>query len=113
MLNKPPRVLLSALSSVQAKHIRHGHNLGNHIQAMLSKYPAIAETYTHQGQENDQLFQASYNHVRGDTYTKCDRGQVQHRPKRINDEPEIHYGNIASGDEVIKDFGRLVGTRLV
>jgi hypothetical protein len=39
-----------------------------------------------------------------ETCVKCDRSRlVSNRPYRADDGPQIHYGNIASGDQVVKD----------
>ena len=103
-LNKPPRPLRSAVTGLEAQHIMVGHNLQEHLDKMASKYPRMAKSYGRQGSAEDQLFEASYGHVKGNsTCAQCDRGRVQLRPERGDEQPEIHYGNIASGNSVVKD----------
>jgi nucleoside phosphorylase len=103
-LNKPPRPLQSAVTGLEAQHLMVGHNLQKHLDEMLEKYPRMAKSYGRQGSAEDQLFEASYSHVKGNsTCAQCDRGRVQHRSERGDEQPEIHYGNIASGNSVIKD----------
>jgi hypothetical protein len=71
---------------------------------MLSNNPYMAEEYRCPGQEQDVLFEASYSHAAGDTCIECNRSRlVRNRQHRKDDRPRIHYGNIASGDEVVKD----------
>jgi nucleoside phosphorylase len=103
-LNKPPRPLLGAVQALKAKHRRKGSEVPRHLEEMLVNNPVMAMEYGHQGQEHDELFEASYSHPSGDTCDQCDRSRlVQRLPKRKDDQPKIHYGNIASGDEVVKD----------
>jgi hypothetical protein len=103
-LKKPPRPLLNAVQSLKARHILRDSEVGVHLATMFVKYPRLADKFGHQGQENDQLFEASYGHTDGNTCVKCDRSRlVSNRPYRADDGPQIHYGNIASGDQVVKD----------
>jgi len=102
-LNKPPRPLLSAVQSLKARHILRDSEVNEHLAAMFGKYPRLADTFGHQGQEYDELFEASYGHAAGSTCAECDRSRLCNRPLRPDDHPQIHYGNIASGDQVVKD----------
>lgn len=103
-LNKPPPQLLHAVQSLRAKHLRRGNELDKHLVEMLSKYPNMKQgNFVHQGRDNDQLFEASYDHIAGKVCTDCARSHLVPRAERKNDRPELHYGNIASGNEVIKD----------
>lgn len=103
-LNKPPKVLLNALQKLQTQHIKRGSNLQEYLSQMAERMPHMAETFGHQGAQNDHLFQATYDHEDGETCDACDNDQlVECSPKRMSNEPKIHYGNIASGDEVMKD----------
>jgi nucleoside phosphorylase len=64
----------------------------------------MAETFGYQGAEHDQLYRPTYDHQSGETCDECDNSQVIERlPARTSSAPKIHYGNIASGNEVMKD----------
>lgn len=104
-LNKPPKVLLNALQALQRKHIMRGNNIQSHLSKMAENKPYMAQTFTYQGPENDQLFQAQYFHRAGEDCDLCDRSQLVERCPHVRTEsaPRIHYGNIASGNEVMKD----------
>ena len=53
--------------------------------------------------EQDRLFNPAYDHPQDeDTCTKCDEVQLIHRDLRTSDKPGIHYGLIASGNQVMK-----------
>lgn len=52
----------------------------------------------------DRLFHAEYDHEPTATSCdKCDKSNIVQRSMRISDDPEIHYGAIASGNQVMKD----------
>jgi nucleoside phosphorylase len=48
------------------------------------------------------LFEAIYDHEGDETCDSCDTKSVVQRPVRKGSAPRIHYGNIASGNEVMK-----------
>ena len=102
-LNKPPRPLLNAVQSLKARHMLRDSEVKEYLAVMLAKYPKLADKFGHQGQEHDELFEASYGHAAGSTCAACDRSRRCNRPVRPDDHPQIHYGNIASGDQVVKD----------
>ena len=105
-LNKPPRPLLGAVQSLKARHMLKESEVNRHLEEMLAKYPRMVEKFGHQGQEHDELFEAGYSHREGDSCDRCDRARlVKRTPQRRDDRPRIHYGNIASGDAVVKDAG--------
>lgn len=102
-LNRPPDVLLSALASIQAKHILEDDS-AKHLSEMIARYPKLRATCTYQGSENDHLFEAEYDHPPGlPTCAKCDPSRVVQRLERMDDGPVIHYGLIASGNQVMRD----------
>jgi nucleoside phosphorylase len=102
-LNKPPRPLLNAVQDIKTKHITDEHVLAKHLSKMLRDKPKMAQMFTYQGTEHDNLYQSGYGHIRGETCEGCDIGQIVKRKLRITSDPQIHYGNIASGNEVMKD----------
>ncbi|KAK3650355.1 hypothetical protein LTR56_006331 [Elasticomyces elasticus] len=102
-LNKPPLPLLSAVSALKSNRRRLGSGVHLHFQEMISKFPPMQEEYSSPGQEHDILFEAGYPHESGNTCVDCNRSRRIQRPQRKDDEPRTHYGNIASGDQVVKD----------
>src|SRR5436190_22370524 len=89
-LNKPPHVLLHALQSMKTRHFKEGDKLPESLQRMSS---FMAETSRYQGAEQDQLFEAAYDHEGDETCDKCDFQKVVARLPRTNSAPRIHYGN--------------------
>ncbi|KAL4880757.1 hypothetical protein BJY04DRAFT_218914 [Aspergillus karnatakaensis] len=109
MLNKPPEVLLTALSNLQAKHFMEGHRIQTTIQHMMTSYPVMSFQYGRPPIETDRLFRSEYDHPQNQpTCLLCDVEQIIPRSNRHHDasrQPYIHYGLVASGDQVVKHGG--------
>ncbi|KAK8179643.1 nucleoside phosphorylase domain-containing protein [Phyllosticta citribraziliensis] len=105
-LSKPPKKLLAAVQSLQAKHEGEDSRIPALIEEAFQKYPKLKRSnpgYSFQGAENDNLFQSDYEHAGGTKCTNCRKDRTIFREERVEPEqPRIHYGMIASGDSVIK-----------
>jgi nucleoside phosphorylase len=102
-LDKPPPVLLNALQELKTVEITDGVNLAASLSLMVQNKPRMGRTYRYQGADQDELFEAAYDHEGDETCDECDSKFVVKRPARDDFTPRIHYGNIASGNEVVKD----------
>jgi nucleoside phosphorylase len=106
-LNKPPRELLNAVQGLRSSHGRKGDTLHVHLEKMLEDNPKMRDegNFVYQGHENDVLYEATYRHENENVKTcaQCARSRIVTREERVDDRPRIHYGNIASGNEVVKD----------
>ncbi|KAJ5898084.1 hypothetical protein N7504_008372 [Penicillium tannophilum] len=106
MLNRPPKVLLTALATIQAHHLTEDSRVVEFISDIDNKIPQRkAAEFTRPTQE-DCLYQAGYDHGESNTCVDCDPSKVISRPSRDYDEPVIHYGLIASANRVMKN-GRM------
>ncbi|KAF4954526.1 hypothetical protein FGADI_5207 [Fusarium gaditjirri] len=96
---RPPQALLTAVSKVEASH-----NEGQvRMLEVLYNTAARLTRYAHPMLE-DCLFQSNFNHTSpGTNCDGCDRTQLAPRQIRQNTNPVIHYGRVASGNQVIKD----------
>jgi len=101
-LNSAPTFLLTAVSDLKSKHLQKGNEILKHVSQMIGKHPAMQPQYEYQGTQHDRLFKASYAHGAGSTCAECDTNQLLHRGL-ARQSPKIHYGLIASGNQVIKD----------
>ncbi|KAJ5546496.1 hypothetical protein N7494_004081 [Penicillium frequentans] len=106
MLNRPPKVLLTALATIQAHHLIEDSRVVEFISDIDNKIPRHkAATFTRPTQE-DYLYQAEYDHGASDTCVDCDPSKLISRPSRDYSEPVIHYGLIGSANRVMKN-GRM------
>ncbi|KAJ6255791.1 hypothetical protein Dda_9472 [Drechslerella dactyloides] len=104
-LNAPPSILLSAVASIKA---RNQAELGKKISGTAEEVGEKDMRFHHPGPDTDRLFRADYNHVtsegrHSDTCRSCDASKAVSRPERQYDHPYIHYGIIASGNQVMRD----------
>jgi nucleoside phosphorylase len=98
-LNSPPQILLSAVSAVRAKEIGGESTLSHHVST-LEHIPAFQRLRA----GPDLLFKAACNHKHGATCDQCSVEIQQPRPERERGvEVTVHYGTIASGNQVMKD----------
>ena len=104
LLNKPPDVLLNAVASLKARHIVDEPVLSRHLAEMGLKFSRLRMASTYPGLEHDQLFEADYGHpVGAPSCADCHIDRVVRRPDRDDYSPVIHYGLIASGNQVMRD----------
>ncbi|KAJ3334171.1 hypothetical protein HDU93_008096, partial [Gonapodya sp. JEL0774] len=99
-LNSPPRLLLNAVSQIQANHLAGDIRLAEHLEK-LRRLPV----FNRETAGPDILFHPTYNHERGHhTCGSCNPiMQVTSRPDRMGVDPVVHYGLIASGNQDMKD----------
>ncbi|KAK6527688.1 hypothetical protein TWF694_004669 [Orbilia ellipsospora] len=102
-LKKPPAVLMANVHKLEAEHRVMGSQIMTYLSEMLNKYPMMEDEYSFPGADQDQLFEADYNHEGGKTCRKCDPDRTVERTRRKRATPRIHYGTIGSANEVIKD----------
>lgn len=106
-LNKPPNIVLNAVSRLQANHARGHHKIPGLLLKMVSENPTMAAKFQHQGFEKDRLFKSDVVHVEGRKSCKacCGPNNVNlvRRRDRSDIAPMIHYGTIGSADQVMKD----------
>ncbi|RDW58733.1 hypothetical protein BP6252_13209 [Coleophoma cylindrospora] len=101
-LDKPPQVLLHALQELKVFDLTDGVDIEEHLSFMFTNKPRMRQTYRYQGADYDQLFEATYDHEGHETCDECDPMRTVQRNARDDSTPKIHFGNIASGNEVLK-----------
>jgi nucleoside phosphorylase len=95
-MNKAPDVLRTAAGLLQRRHKRKP---GQYISMMDND-----EVKWHAPRpDEDNLFFATYVHEGEKSCEDCDKIHLRHRPRRTDPTPKVHYGAIASGDQVVKD----------
>ncbi|RAO69914.1 uncharacterized protein BHQ10_005926 [Talaromyces amestolkiae] len=102
-LNKPPQVLLTAVSELQADHLMGLTQIPTFLSQIAQKYPSM-KSFSFPGQAFDELFDADYEHVStGSACQNCDKQRLVAQPQRKTTEPRVHYGIIASGNQLIRN----------
>jgi nucleoside phosphorylase len=97
-LNSPPQILLSAVAKVRANELRGRSQL----PAYVSKLEHIAK-FQRAKTGPDVLYEAAYDHKGGPTCDKCKpERQEARQPRESEDEVVVHYGTIASGNQVMR-----------
>ena len=94
--NAPPSELLQAMAKLRSNRIRSTSNMLLHLEALPS-----AE-FSRNNAGPDVLFQASYDHAGGPTCKKCSQDMIISRSARSTEEVVVHYGIIASGNQVMR-----------
>ncbi|KAH1541476.1 hypothetical protein KXX57_006408, partial [Aspergillus fumigatus] len=105
MLNRPPQSLLTALSKLQATHYTKPSQVINFLAEIEQKLPTEQAANFARPTQTDQLFLDNYEHTNTHTQTcnGCDTTQTIRRQCRSHNNPFIHYGLIASANQVVKD----------
>ncbi|GIK01229.1 hypothetical protein Aspvir_005261 [Aspergillus viridinutans] len=100
-LNKPHPILLKAVAQLESDRMTGKNLVSKSIGDVLQKEETRRKFSR---PECDWLFQSTYDHKANEANcSACDQKQLVDRPPRTTAEPYIHYGLIASGDQVIKD----------
>ncbi|KAF3177495.1 hypothetical protein TWF788_007698 [Orbilia oligospora] len=101
-LNKPPQVLLTAVSELEAHHLTGRSQVPANLLNLHKKCPKSSR-FKYCGQDSDHLYEATYDHIGQDTCENCDKTKLAaSRGARSSTDPQIHYGLIASGNQVMK-----------
>ncbi|GMF97349.1 unnamed protein product [Aspergillus oryzae] len=101
-LNKPPPVLLKAMSQLESDSMTGKTLISKILFNVLDECEEMREQFSRP--KDDWLFRSTYNHENSEyNCSGCDQTQLVNRPERRTDDPYFHYGLIASGDQVMKD----------
>lgn len=109
-LNQPPTIFRTAVNGLEADYEIHGHKLEEAINNILDKLPRLRRRYGRPLPATDRLYQSSVIHP-SNTEENCssccgkDSSSIVVRADRTqqDDNPAIHYGLIASANQVMKD----------
>ncbi|KAJ6438485.1 heterokaryon incompatibility protein (HET) domain-containing protein [Purpureocillium lavendulum] len=118
-LAKPPPVVLNGIASLQTQYELGKGRITECLRTLYQDTDGgdkLTNEFEYPGAANDKLFNAKYVHPEDQaTCDSCHPGAEVVREPRINSEPVIHYGTIASGNRVVKSAeerdreGKLLG----
>lgn len=108
-LNQPPVILRTAVNDLKARYERWGHKLEEAVNIVLDKNKRLRPEYERPDLRNDRLYRSAFIHrddkascvaVCGDETTNL----IFRRERSENeDNPAIHYGTIASANQLMKN----------
>ncbi|KAF4552044.1 Hypothetical protein D9617_11g008910 [Elsinoe fawcettii] len=104
-LDPPPRILMDAITWLEAHHKSHESTISDHVDEILRKKPKLrSEGYSRPSTTSDLRFEDTYIHTARNLSCKyCDHKRLVTRGERSNGKPRIFYGPIGSSNAVIKD----------
>ncbi|TQV93804.1 G-protein beta WD-40 repeats containing protein [Cordyceps javanica] len=106
-LNQPPIALRTALTGIQAQYERKGHQLEAAVTTVLEKNTRLQDKYKRPAPATDRLFKSKVTCDPRGCAAFCANepsNLVARRERRPNeDNPAVHYGLIASANQLMKD----------
>jgi nucleoside phosphorylase len=97
-INSPPQILLGAVNTVRANEFLDQSKLSEHISKL-----ARISAFQRNKAGPDVLFEATYDHEGGQTCDRCNTKRQEARQPRESEQVVVHYGTIASGNQVMKN----------
>ncbi|KAH8586885.1 hypothetical protein B0O99DRAFT_469781, partial [Bisporella sp. PMI_857] len=109
-LDQPPMILRMAVSKLKARYESDGHQIEEAISNIFKEKPRLRKNYKRPDSTSDRLYHSDVVHP-SDTNASCmticgnEPSKLVLLPKRTEDEdnPAIHYGLIASANQLMKD----------
>ncbi|KAL7924626.1 nucleoside phosphorylase domain-containing protein [Trichoderma austrokoningii] len=108
-LNQPPAVLRTAVAILGGQYESDGHGIEGDINGILLRKKRLLKTYSRPNPSSDRLYESKVVHLGdGDSCSAaCGTAPSKMilRAERTEDEdnPAVHYGIIASGNQLMKD----------
>ncbi|KAK1623175.1 hypothetical protein BDP81DRAFT_293432, partial [Colletotrichum phormii] len=108
-LDQPPMALRTAVNALKGQYEMEGHQLNEHIEKALARWPRLRKKYARPPPHSDRLYQSDVLHP--NPADECDSAcgdsptHLVYRTERddLNDNPAIHYGLIASSNQLMKN----------
>lgn len=102
-LDRPPQILLTALRTLESNHHMEDSKISEFLEEMAINYPKMQTTFMFPDSGKDRLFEEDYDHPDATkSCDHCDPTRLVNRRPRESKMPIIHYGLIASGDQLMK-----------
>ncbi|KAL2672731.1 hypothetical protein Neosp_013445 [[Neocosmospora] mangrovei] len=104
----PPDNLAMTVQSLRGRHNLQPSRIPDILSETLERRPSTRYQYARPAAYLDWLFEATYDHAgepsnwSGAPCGYCDISRLVPRPERSDGHGKIHYGTIASGNQVIK-----------
>jgi nucleoside phosphorylase len=109
-LNQPPVILRTAVNGLRAQYESEGHRLEEAVNSIMEKKPRLRMKYQRPDPNSDRMYQSKVAHSPNDEASCAavcgdDPSNLILRRERTEDEdnPAIHYGLIASANQLMKN----------
>ncbi|KAF3009412.1 hypothetical protein E8E14_010117 [Neopestalotiopsis sp. 37M] len=107
-LNQPPTFMLTAVNTLAARYTLDGHDIEKSIEDKLASNNRLRAGFRKPDATTDMLYNSAYKHAGlKDEECKllCDASQLARSSEQSEsrDSPTIHYGIIASANQLMKD----------
>ena len=106
-LNQPPTILRTAVTGLKSKYKVDGHQLEAAIDNILEKKVRLRKEYKRPDSSNDRLYQSIVVHPTNNEASCvaiCGDNLISRSERtKEEDNPTIHYGLIASANQLMKD----------
>ena len=108
-LNQPPTLLRSVVTDIRAEYEIEGHRLEETVEGILEEKKRLRKKYKRPQAGSDRLYKSDVVHMEEGVecvYVCGDSpSELVERPPRTEDEDNtvVHYGLIASADQLMKD----------
>ncbi|RYP59082.1 hypothetical protein DL770_010287 [Monosporascus sp. CRB-9-2] len=99
---KPPPAVMTAVAKLRANHESKPSKIPSILSEIFQRNPLMSQ-YGRPSSLLDRLFDSGYDHVGSmDSCVGCDKSKLLERSPRSDETPKIHYGVVASGNQVMK-----------
>ncbi|KAK1585011.1 nucleoside phosphorylase domain-containing protein [Colletotrichum navitas] len=108
VLDQPPQRLRAAAVGLRARHMRDGHKIEETINGLLHNKPSLRSHFARPSSDSDKLYKSTFVHPGNSTETcaaacRHDPSNLVERSPRNGDKLVVHYGTIASANQVMKN----------
>ncbi|KID83173.1 Ankyrin repeat-containing domain protein [Metarhizium guizhouense ARSEF 977] len=107
VLNQPPTTLRTAMAGLQAQYKRKGHQLNAAIGGILERNVRLRQEFGRPPPSTDMLFKSDVSHDSRGCAKFCAQNNsnlvLRNERTERDDKPTIHYGLIASANQLLKD----------
>ncbi|KAF6782472.1 Kinesin light chain 5, partial [Colletotrichum musicola] len=109
-LNQPPPALLNAVAGLETEYMMQGPELDSKVEKALAPWKRLQKTHSRPPASTDRLCKPDFTHPLDSSAACCqacyaNTANIMSRDERGDDEdnPAIHYGLIASANQVMKN----------
>ncbi|KAF6796403.1 g-protein beta wd-40 repeats containing, partial [Colletotrichum musicola] len=104
-LNQPPGALRAAVSGLKADFEQYGSSIGEAIEEVLGKATRMRRKYGRPPRETDNLFRSDIVYDPSNPVVNPGPEMLVPRQERTedDDDPAVHYGLIASANQLMKN----------